>query len=255
MDREYIKTQRIVERYLSGDLIVREARDFERYCQEHADVLDTLPLPARLKARLAIKPFDGTDTSVFPAIPSSITRVAVEVEGKQRRKPIRDEDDDLKPVINRRRGVVPAMLFGMAILLIAFLLWQNHEQQQQIKTLATQAKVVKLRAPGNSQVVRIAPSDTLPDNPQVSISLAEPKLLDVHVDVSGTKFNNFALTIDKTDEARVILIRRMVADTNRELRLNLNSSAFGPGQYQIKLEGYDWRGETSPAGWVLLDMR
>src|SRR5882757_3685411 len=134
MDREYIKTQRIVERYLSGDLIVREARDFERYCQEHADVLDTLPLPARLKARLAIKPFDGTDTSVFPAIPSSITRVALAVEGKQRRKPIRDEDDDaLKPVISKRRGVLPAMLFAIAILMIAFLLWQSHEQQQQIK--------------------------------------------------------------------------------------------------------------------------
>lgn len=256
MDREYIKSQRIVERYLSGDLIVREAREFEAYCQEHPDVLDSLPLPARLKARLSVKPFDGTDTSVFPAIPSSITRLAAQPAGKQTQQAATEtDDDDRDHSPEKRRGALPAILFGVAILTIAFLLWQRYEQQQQIKTLIMQSKAVKLRAPGASQVLRLAPSATLPDNPQASISLAEPKLLDVHLDVSDSKFASYALTIDKADEARIILIRRVAADTNRELRFNLNSSAFGAGQYQIKLEGYDWRGETTLVGWVSMEMK
>jgi hypothetical protein len=82
-----------VERYLTGDLLVREARDFERFCLEHPDVLETLAIPARLKARLSIKPFDGTDTSVFPAIPSSVTRIAA-ATGLRTLEPDKDKTDD-----------------------------------------------------------------------------------------------------------------------------------------------------------------
>lgn len=259
MDREYIKSQRVVERYLSGDLIVREAREFETYCRENPDVLATLPLPARLKARLSVKEFDGTDTSAFPAIPSSITRLATLTPNKQptatHTPNKRDDDDDADEPVERKRSSWPMVLVGIAVLVIALLLWQRYEQQQQIKTLAVQAKSVKLRPPGASQTLRLAPSATLPDTAQASISLDEPKLLELHLDVSDTKFASYAVTIDKTDEARIIAIRRVAADTNRELRLNLNSSAFGAGQYQIKLEGYDWRGDTTPVGWLLIEMR
>jgi len=56
MDRTYIESQHIVQRYLSGDLSVREAREFEKYCAEHPDVLNSLPIPARVKAKMARKP-------------------------------------------------------------------------------------------------------------------------------------------------------------------------------------------------------
>lgn len=258
MDREYIRSQRVVERYLSGDLIVREAREFETYCQEHPDVLDSLPLPARLKARLSVKPFDGTDTSVFPAIPSSITRLvapAPMTEPAPRPATVQDDTDEDDDAPAARRHLAPIVLLGIAIVAIATLLWLRADQQQQIKTLTVQAKGIKLQAPGVSEVLRLAPSDVLPDAPQASVSLGLPKLLDVHIDVSDTKFAQYALTIDKADEARLFTIRRIAVDTNRELRFNLNSSAFGPGQYQIKLEGYDWRGQVMPAGWMLVDMR
>jgi len=50
-------------------------------------------------------------------------------------------------------------------------------------------------------------------------------------------------------------IQRMTPDSNRELRLSLNSSAFGPGEYRILLQGYDWRGQRSDTGWVRLVVR
>src|SRR5262245_32342901 len=53
MDQSYINSENIVARYLSGDLTLREAKEFEKYCVEHPEVSQQLPIPVRLKARLA----------------------------------------------------------------------------------------------------------------------------------------------------------------------------------------------------------
>jgi len=260
MDRDKIKSERIVERYLTGDLLVREARDFERYCLEHPEVLETLPIPARLKARLSIKPFDGTDTSVFPAIPSSVTRIAA-ATGLSTLKPETDktetdEEEEAAPVTGWGRFGKPMLVIMLLALAgVALLLWQTQQQQQKIKTLSVTAKALKIQAPGSVQTLRIIPSDTLPNSPQASASLNQAQMLDIHLDISNTGYTNFMLTIDKSNEARVIQIRRIVADTNKEVRFALNSSAFGAGQYEIKLEGINYKGATADAGWVLLDLQ
>ena len=62
----------------------------------------------------------------------------------------------------------------------------------------------------------------------------------------------FAVTFDKVDTGRVLDLQRVTADSNRELRLTLNSSAFGPGEYRIRLQGYTWKGQRIDAGWVRL---
>jgi len=77
-------------------------------------------------------------------------------------------------------------------------------------------------------------------------------LLDVYLPVGYSEFKVFAVTIDKVDAGRVLLVQRMVPDSNRDLRLSLNSSAFGPGEYRIRLQGYTWRGQRVDAGWVRL---
>ena len=78
MDRNYIENEHIVDRYMAGELTVREAREFEKYCLEHPQFLNALPIPVRLKARLARRPLEDGDTGVFQAIPSSATHAAVE---------------------------------------------------------------------------------------------------------------------------------------------------------------------------------
>ena len=65
MDRKYIEAEHIVDRYLSGDLTVREAREFEEYCNEHPEALKAMPIPVRLKARLARRPSETSETDVF----------------------------------------------------------------------------------------------------------------------------------------------------------------------------------------------
>ena len=39
MDRNYIEREQLVERYLAGELTVREAREFEKYLLDHPAVL------------------------------------------------------------------------------------------------------------------------------------------------------------------------------------------------------------------------
>jgi hypothetical protein len=260
MDRDQIKSERIVERYLTGDLLVREARDFERFCLEHPDVLETLAIPARLKARLSIKPFDGTDTSVFPAIPSSVTRIAA-ATGLSTLKPdadktIDEDEEEEQPVTGWGRFGKPMLIaLVLALAAVGFLLSQSQSQQKQIKSLSVKAKALQIQAPGSVQTLRIVPSPTLPNSPQASASLNQAQMLDVHLDISNTGYTNFMLTIDKSNEARVIQIRRIVADTNKEVRFGLNSSAFGAGEYEIKLEGINYKGATAEVGWVLLDLQ
>jgi len=256
MDAETIKAQRIVERYLSGDLPAIEARVFEKFCQEHPEIVEQFAIPVRLKTKLSTKQFDGTHTSVFTALPSTIERIETRIPQPMvaKRKIEDEEPEPSSPVGDSRVGRILLGLLIIAVLLGGILYFKNQEQQAQIKILSAKAKALKIRAPGTTQTLRFAPSETRPVAPQYSISLAEAKLLDIHLDVSGIRFNSYALTIDKIDEARIVIIRRMAADTNKEVRFSLNSSAFGAGDYEFKLEGYNYKGETSEAGWLMIHM-
>ena len=70
--------------------------------------------------------------------------------------------------------------------------------------------------------------------------------------LSYSEFKTFALTIDKVDAGRVLQLQRLVPDSNRDLRFSINSSALGPGEYRMRLQGYTWRGALVDVGWVRL---
>ena len=65
-----------------------------------------------------------------------------------------------------------------------------------------------------------------------------PQMLDLIVPVGEEPYGTYQITIDKADGTRVMQIHRIARDSNKELRFGLNSSAFGPGDYVLKFEGY-----------------
>jgi hypothetical protein len=250
MDQGSIRSGRIVERYLSGDLLVREAREFEKYCLEHPEMLQELPIPVRLKARLGRRPLEDTETGMFPAIPSSTMHAAAHVSDDDDDVDDGDDTDDVRSPPAQRRAT---QILGIGLLLAAVGLaayaWRSHTQDSSIKTLQVQAKALQIRAPASVQTFKVQPGN--------SISLGwpdPPQLLELRIDVTESKFSQYQVTIDKEGEARVMQIRRLARDSNNELRLGVNSSAFGPGVYKMQLEGYNWRGELTPAGWVNLKL-
>ena len=82
-----------------------------------------------------------------------------------------------------------------------------------------------------------------------------PQWMDIYVDVSEGKYNQFMMTVEKLDGGLVMQLRRVARDSNRELRLNLNSSAFGPGEYLVRIDGYNWRGQTENVGWLMIGLK
>jgi hypothetical protein len=265
MDREQIKSERIVERYLTGDLLVREAWDFERYCKEHQDVLDTLAIPARLKAKLKVNTFDGMGTSVFEAMPSGVKQLAAatglqsvdSVATDKHGKPLINEEDEDNHRGTDRSGINKILLILLlaALVGIGALFWQTQGQQRQLKTMNVAAKVDGLRATTNIQTIRATPGRSQASEPTVAVSLNLAEWLDVRLDVSDSPYKVFGILISKVNEARVLEIKRISADTNKEVRFSLNSTAFGNGEYEIKLQGYNYKGQVSDIGWVLLDLQ
>ncbi len=146
-----------------------------------------------------------------------------------------------------------------ALLLVLGVASQLHARRDRALAaeLETRVKTLTLRATTAAQAVRIAPNPrSWSAAPDATIAWPEPpQMLDLYLPVGYSQFTSFAVTIDKVDQGRMMMVQRMMPDSNRELRLSLNSSAFGPGEYRIRIEGYTWRGQRSDAGWVRLVIR
>lgn len=252
MDQQYIKEQRIVDRYLAGDLTVREARQFEKYCLEHPDVLQDMPIPVRLKARLSRQPLDHSETGMFQTIPSSATIAATEG--------LEDEEQDEAPARERRlgagssKGLVYSLLAAVTLLAAATVFYglRARALAGELQHLKQSVQKSQLQAPSTVQTFKVQLNRSgVPAEPTISLGWPEPaQLLELSVDTTELAYAQYQITIQKRDDARLLVLRRVARDSNRELRLALNSSAFGPGQYVFKIEGYTWRGQLEPAGWI-----
>ena len=259
MDHKYIENEHIVDRYLSGELTVREARDFERFCLEHPEFLNQLPIPVRLKARLARRPTDDSETGVFKTIPSRATRTAVAVgdEGFDA------EEEKLEWRRTSREGGVHRMVvIALGVALLAAIggavIYSRQVSVLETRLLQTtrEQTIRKMQAPGSVQTLRLQLSRVKPEEPTTAIGWPmPPQLLDIYVEATDAKYNTFQITIDKVDEGRIMQLNRVARDSNRELRFKLNSSAFGPGEYLLKFDGYNWKGDLNEIGWLRLDMR
>jgi hypothetical protein len=258
MDRKYIENEHVVDRYLSGDLTVREARDFEKFCLDNPAFLQSLPIPVRLKTRLSRRPIEGSETGMFEAIPSSVTRAAMD-----------DVDDDFDPEEARRemrrssgggvnRVVVLALLVALVGATAAAVIFglQANSLAEQLKGTKKELTATQMQAPGSVQRYKLQMVKTKPAQPTFALGwLTPPQLLDITVDATEGKMTQFQITIDKTDGVRVMQIKRIMRDSNKEVRFSLNSSAFGPGDYLVKIEGYNWRGQTQEVGWMMLGLK
>jgi hypothetical protein len=260
MDRKYIESEHIVDRYLAGELTVREARDFEKFCLENPQFLNALPIPVRLKARLARRPLEDSETGIFQAIPSSATHAALAAteEGFDPD----EEQAQWQAASSPGRGGSRVLVMGLVLALIAaiggIIAYGVHATalEKQLREAQRAMESKQMQAPGSVQVYRVGLSRAKPAAPTLAVGWpVPPQLLDIYVDVTDGKYNTFQITIDKADGGRVMQLRRIARDSNKELRFSLNSSAFGPGDYLLKFDGYTWRGQPEEIGWLRLGLQ
>ena len=129
-----------------------------------------------------------------------------------------------------------------------------YRDREKAVRLEQQARLLTLRAPSQERALRVNPNPrSWSASPDATVRWPDPpELLELYSPVGYTDYPSFAVTIDKVDQGRVLNLYRVMRDSNRELRFALNTSAFGPGEYRMKLQGYNWRGDRTDAGWIRL---
>jgi len=156
----------------------------------------------------------------------------------------------------QKPATVIALAAAVAVLLVVAIVSQvsAHRDRKLAAVLENEVKTLTLRASTQDRALRIPPNPrSWSASPDATVHWPDPpELLDIYLPVAYSEFKSFALTVDKVDAGRVLVVQRLVPDSNRDLRLSLNSSAFGPGEYRIRLQGYTWRGERIDDGWVRL---
>jgi Na+-transporting methylmalonyl-CoA/oxaloacetate decarboxylase gamma subunit len=147
-------------------------------------------------------------------------------------------------------GVVCVVLLVLA----AASMMSASREREAARLAAERENTLTLRAINSVRALRVAPNPrSWSAAPDATLAWPEPpQMLELHLPVSYSEFLTFALTLDKVDHGRVLVVERMAPDSNKELLLSLNSSAFGPGEYRLRLQGYTWRGDRVDVGWVRL---
>lgn len=156
----------------------------------------------------------------------------------------------------QQRGLLIALAAALPLLLALTIAAriESHRDRAAAAEFERQARTLTLRPASQVRSVRITPNpQSWSASPDATLGWPEPpELLDLYLPVLYTEFRVFGVTVDKVDVGRVLDLQRLSVDSNRELRFTLNSSAFGPGEYRIRLQGYTWRGQRVDAGWVRL---
>jgi len=223
MDRDFIARNQVVERYLSGRLPLKAATEFERYCRDHGELLDQIGLPERVNAGLRL----------------------LEAAGKP--EPWQEAP---RPAWQKPQ-VTLALAIGVAVLAItlAGVGASNSSKSRRIAELQKQNSERALDPATSTREIRLLPSRSGASN-SPAITLA-----DLKIDESRSPYHAFRITIDRIDQGRVAVLNNIDKDSNGHLRIALNSSALGPGNYQLTLEGLDWRGQPQPDSWVTIGIQ
>lgn len=227
MDATFIQQNQIIERYLMGRLPLKGAQDFERYCRDNPDTVSQLGLPDRINAALRL-----LDASGQP-------------------EPWRE-----KPQPRWQRPEVVIGLAALAaVLLVAALVLGLSVRDKSAKLAAQRQELQQqpLLPAQNTRAVTIKPARNGPTGKSaVTIGGGRTELADLRLDVSWSEYLLFRITIDRVDQGRFAVLSNVARDSNGQLRIALNSSALGPGDYQLEIEGLDKWGKPVPQAWTRL---
>ena len=227
MDREFILRNQIAERYLAGRLPIRGAQDFERFCREHPELIDELGLAERVHAGLRLLEAGG---------------VAAPWEATPRKW------WEKLPVL-----IAVVVLAAITTLAAAFMGSRIAGRDASIASLQQRVIDQPLEPATSTRTVRLVPSRTAPSRrAAIVVGGGGAQMADLKIDMSWSKFTAFRVILDRQDQGRVATLNYMLRDSNGDLRLAMNSSAFGPGTYDFAIEGLTLRGDAVAQAWVTI---
>jgi hypothetical protein len=229
-DRNFIEEHRLLERYLTGKLPLRGARDLEAWCRSNPQYLEELELAQRTQMSLKLLEASGRSQDLSePSIPwwkSIYVQIGV--------------------------GVIAFVsMFAFWVLLGKYMLARN--ALDDARTLAKQGPMA---APQSILTMRVEP-DRAPgiNHARVTVNHAVPSMLDLRMNLGYTKLTLFKLTMEKKEQGRALVIDNLGKDSNAELKVSFNTTSLTPGHYDLRLDGLPFRGDPIGEGWLILNVQ
>ena len=228
-DRKFIEDHQLMERYLTNKLPMKGARDLEKWCRENPLYLAELELETRTQASLKLLEASGKPQDLAePELPW----------WKQ-------------TYFHIGLGVVAALCLLACMVLLAKLMLVRG----QLEDAQSSAKHGALLPPNSMSAMRLEP-DRAPgiNHARFSVNHAVPTMVDLKIDMSYTKLNDFKVVLEKQEQGRALVIEHLMKDSNGDLRITFNTSALSVGAYNIRIEGLPFRAEPIGMGWMILDV-
>jgi hypothetical protein len=230
MDREFIERNQIVERYLAGRLPLKGAQDFEVFCRQNPHLLDELGLAGRVHQGLRLLEAGGIALPWEPEPPAWWAKLPLFIA-----------------------LALVAAGFGILALVLDGRLGQRSHALAAAQQRVQEQPLEPATSTGQFPIV---PSRTAPSrNPVAVVGGSQTQMADFKIDMSWSKYTAYRVSIDRIDQGRVEVLHNQLRDSNGMVRFALNSSALGPGDYQITLEGLTPYGDVIPQAWTTIGIR
>lgn len=225
MDATFIQQNQIVERYLMGKLPLKGAQDFERWCRENPDTVAELGLSERINSALRLLDAAGEPLPWTEKPQAAWQKLPVFA------------------------GVAFAAFVGLAAAVALFASGQR--KSGQIAALERQLAEQPLLPAQSTRPVTIQPSRNGPSSrSDADIGGSRAELAELRFDLGWSKYNHFIVTVERVNQGRVAVLHNLGRDSNGHVRVALNSSALGPGDYAVQIEGLDLRRGSEAQGWA-----
>jgi len=226
MDRQFIAQNQIVERYLAGRLPPKGMAECEQYCRRNPELIDELGLSEQLNAALRLLEAGGH---------------AMPWEEKPRRW------------WEQPQTLLAAVALCVALAVLTLITGNKlSAQSHRVSSLTQQLTNQTLDPVESTRTILLIPSRSPDSGSVATIGGPHAELADLKIDMSWAKYPAFQVTIDRIDQGRVAILHNLIADSNGDLRLALNSSALGPGNYRLSIDGLTWSRAAVPVAWVTI---
>jgi hypothetical protein len=230
IDRAFVESNQLVERYLDNKLPYKGQRDLENWCRANPEYLRERHLSERTVASLKLLEASG--------LPQDLSEP-------------RTAWWKLPQVLAAACAVALAALIACGVLATKLTLIGG--RLEDARRVAGQGS---LAAPNTARNMRIQPDRAAGINSAtLNVNHSVPQLIDVAIDMSYSAEKRFRVTIEKRDQARVLVLGALSKDSNGEMHVTFNTSALGSGQYDVSIQALPLIGAPIDAGWLVLAVR
>ena len=230
IDRSFVESNQLVERYLDNKLPYKGQRELENWCRANPEYLREHHLSERTVASLKLLEASG--------LPQDLSEP-------------RTPWWKLPHVLAAACAVALAALIACAVLAGKLTLLGG--RLEDARKVAGQGS---LAPPNSMRNVHLQPDRAAGINSaMLKVDHKIPQLIDVAIDMSYSSEKRFRVTIDKRDQARALVLGALSKDSNGDLHVAFNTTALGSGQYDVSIQALPLIGTPVDAGWLVLDVR